>query len=536
MCTLLETHNTVILFFRLKHFSVQSSLRLKWESKEFIGGGSYGDVYKCPIKGIKAQLIAVKVPKNRCGGYSDFDKLNQETSLLSTLSHPNIIRFYGAIEIELDAYCTLGLAMAWANMGGLDTCYRTLSEFQRATVSSDIIHGLTYLHSKNVVHRDMKLANVLLHGDLNQGIIAKIGDFGLARKVEDYMSVAKGSYKYMAPEMAIQKSKYDERVDIYSLSILLYELYSEAPFPFQLESESLPDILDAVKKSLKPKQMPIYFPPTISNLIMQGWSKDPSERPNLKVFDNVFLTLMENNLEQCSHQEIPTSTNLSIEKHLELVKEGIFLPSPIFRCEWSSTLEEGDSKNLRKQMVENIKVHSSQAKNILHPIYAALEIVPKHVFMNEEKTSGATRNEKIENVYHWDRSMDVAWAASIRRPWAIGLQLSMMKIDVGHDVLLVGARGYIEALVSQLVGPMGSVSVVSRDIAGINICKYQVERSAPNKNIQYHRVESYNELEQWSKKFDAILAPPSRSFPEYLTSLLKDDGTLLADIIVSIAD
>ena len=479
----------------------------------------------------------MKVPKIRYG-ISDFDKLNEETSLLSTLAHENIIRFYGICEIQQDAYYTLGIAMAWANLGGLDTCFKTLSEFQRATVSSDIIHGLMYLHSKKVVHRDMKLANVLLHGDLNQGIIAKIGDFGFARKMEDYMSLLKGSFRYMAPEMVEHKSKYDEGVDIYSLSILLYELYSRELFPFLLESpesQSLQEMVNAIRDSIKPK-IPRYFPSMISSLITQGWSKDPSERPNLKVFDRAFLTLMENNLNHCFHQEVPTSTNLSIEKHLELVEEGIFLPSPIFRCEWSSTLEEGDSKNLRKQMVEDIKAYSKQAKNILRPIYTALEIVPKHVFMNEEKTSGATRNEKIENVYHWDRSMDVARAASIRRPWAIGLQLSMMKIDVGHDVLLVGARGYIEALVSQLVGPMGSVSVVSRDIAGINICKYQVERSAPNKNIQYHRVESYNELEQWSKKFDAILAPTSRSFPEYMTSLLKDDGTLLADIFVSIAD
>ena len=514
---------------------MQSDLRLKWEKKEFIGSGSFGDVYKCPIKGIKAPFIAVKVPKIRYG-LSDFDKLNEETSLLSTLSHENIIRFYGICEIQQEAYYTLGIAMAWANLGGLDNCYTTLSEFQRATVSSDIIHGLMYLHSKNVVHRDMKLANVLIDGDLNQSVIAKIGDFGLARKIEDYMSVAKGSYKYMAPEMAIQKSKYDERVDIYSLSILLYELYSRAPFPFQLESESLPDILDAVKKSVKPKQMPINFPSTISNLIMQGWNKEPSERPDLKVFDKTFLNIMKNNLEQCFHQEIPTSTNLSIEEHLKLVEDGIFLPSPIFSCEWSSTLEEGDSKNLRKQMVENIKAHSNRAKNILLPIYTALEIVPKHVFMNEEKTFGATRNDKIATAYHWDSSMYVARATSIRRPWAIGLQLSMMKIDVGHDVLLLGARGYIEALVSQLVGPMGSVSVVSRDNSGINICKHQVEHSAPNKNIQYHLVESYNALEQLSrtKKFDAILAPTSRSFPEYLTPLLKDDGTLLADIFVSI--
>ena len=324
---------------------MQSDLRLKWENKEFIGSGSFGDVYKCPIKGMKAQCIAVKVPKIRYG-ISDFDKLNEETSLLSTLAHENIIRFYGICEIQQDAYYTLGIAMAWANLGGLDTCFKTLSEFQRATVSSDIIHGLMYLHSKKVVHRDMKLANVLLHGDLNQGIIAKIGDFGFARKIEDYMSLLKGSFRYMAPEMVEHKSKYDEGVDIYSLSILLYELYSRELFPFLLESpesQSLQDMVNAIRDSIKPK-IPRYFPPIISSLITQGWSKVPSERPNLKEFDNVFLTIMENNLEQCFHQEIPTSTNLSIEKHLELVKEGIFLPSPIFRCEWSSTLEEGDSK------------------------------------------------------------------------------------------------------------------------------------------------------------------------------------------------
>ena len=76
---------------------------LDWKQREFLGAGSYGYVYKCPVvTGDKTpSIIAVKVPKSR-KRENDLEKLKEETNLLSTLSHKNIIQVYGICEITQD--------------------------------------------------------------------------------------------------------------------------------------------------------------------------------------------------------------------------------------------------------------------------------------------------------------------------------------------------------------------------------------------------------------------------------------------------
>ena len=208
-------------------------------------------------------------------------------------------------------------------------------------------------------------------------------------------------------------------------------------------------------------------------------------------FIEVFQAMLVNDPPE---ENLPTITrNMTIVDHYKDVKSQIFLSSPIFKREWDASLDEANTKELRLKMVHDINEKSSDANYILPHVYTALEIVPKHCFMNETKSLlGSTRAEKLARVYQWEKAMAVGTTFDCQ-PGYLGFKLSKLKIDVGHDVLLLGAFGYTEALVSQLVGPMGSVNVLCRDEKHMKIVRDQMKQCAPERKITYYLVSDYIE-------------------------------------------
>eukprot|EP00093_Oithona_nana_P001530 01530.XXX_2081_1498_1 [CDS] Oithona nana genome sequencing. len=113
----------------------------------------------------------------------------------------------------------------------------------------------------------------------------------------------------------------------------------------------------------------------------------------------------------------------------------------------------------------------------------------------------------------------------------------MLKIDVGMDVLIIGARGYIESLVSQLVGPQGKVTVVGKSKPRIDELRTLMRQIAPERNITYHHVNNYEisgmlNTFPSTREFHAIFyAYHIQRFPDYLQYLLKEGGSLEAPVI-----
>ena len=87
--------------------------------------------------------------------------------------------------------------------------------------------------------------------------------------------------------------------------------------------------------------------------------------------------------------------------------------------------------------------------------------------------------------------MKLVGNAAVGHSGYLGLCLSMLKIDVGLEVLVIGACGYIESLVSQLVGPQGKVTVVDTSKTRIDEFRTLMRQIAPGKNIAYHHVNNY---------------------------------------------
>ncbi|CAN1240547.1 Mitogen-activated protein kinase kinase kinase 1 [Linum grandiflorum] len=144
----------------------------------------------------------------------------QEIALLSQFEHENIVQYYGTDKDESNLYIFLELV----TKGSLLSLYQRyhLRDSQVSPYTRQILHGLKYLHDRNVVHRDIKCANILV--DANGSV--KLADFGLAKatKLNDVKSM-KGTASWMAPEVVNRKNQgYGLPADIWSLGCTVLEM------------------------------------------------------------------------------------------------------------------------------------------------------------------------------------------------------------------------------------------------------------------------------------------------------------------------
>ena len=191
-----------------------------------IGNGSFSNVFKCEhkdtkkifaIKAINIQKIDEKIIKN----------INMEIDTMLRLNHDNIIKLYETIKTQSHIY----LIMDFCNNSDLYKHIKNngkLNENDSKKIFLQIANGLYVLRKNNLIHRDMKPHNILLTLSGN----VKIADFGFVTSTNDdkLMNTLCGSPIYMAPEI-LKYNKYDEKVDLWSIGIILFEMLTGKP-PF----------------------------------------------------------------------------------------------------------------------------------------------------------------------------------------------------------------------------------------------------------------------------------------------------------------
>jgi serine/threonine protein kinase len=225
-----------------------------------LGGGGFGEVFVAADEAISGRQIALKVLLSDVGG--DHGDLIWEMQTLSRFNHAGIVAFHHHFTHENQ----LVLVMEYCPGGSLDQRLYSggpLSQNEVFRWGAVLCETLDFVHTKGIVHHDIKPANILFSLD---GAI-KLGDFGVANRNA-------GTRCYMAPEMLLGEpvAKTDPRVDVYALALTLLEMLTgEHPFD-QLSPEQ------ALQRRIAHDFIPDSFPRWVQEILLRGTHPTPELR------------------------------------------------------------------------------------------------------------------------------------------------------------------------------------------------------------------------------------------------------------------
>ncbi|CAL1361597.1 unnamed protein product [Linum trigynum] len=256
-----------------------------------LGSGTYGTVYHGKWRGTD---VAIKRIKKSCfaGRSSEQERLAKdfwrEAHILSTLHHPNVVAFYGIVPDASGG--TLATVTEFMVNGSLRHALlkkeRSLDHRKKLMIAMDAAFGMEYLHSKSIVHFDLKCDNLLVNLRDPHRPICKVGDFGLSRIKRNTLvsGGVRGTLPWMAPELLNgSSSRVSEKVDVFSFGVSMWEILTgEEPYADMHCGAIIGGI---VKNTLRPA-VPEDCDQDWRELMEQCWSLNPDSRPSFTEIAN----------------------------------------------------------------------------------------------------------------------------------------------------------------------------------------------------------------------------------------------------------
>ncbi|KAL6346054.1 hypothetical protein AAG906_025334 [Vitis piasezkii] len=258
----------------------------KWKKGRLLGRGTFGHVY-VGFNSENGQMCAIKEVKVVSDDHTSKEclkQLNQEINLLSQLSHPNIVQYYGS-EMGEEA---LSVYLEYVSGGSIHKLLQEYGPFKEPVIQNyarQIISGLAYLHGRSTVHRDIKGANILVgpNGEI------KLADFGMAKHINSSSSMLsfKGSPYWMAPEVVMNTNGYSLAVDIWSLGCTILEMATSKPPWSQYEGVAA---IFKIGNSRDVPEIPDHLSNDAKSFVRLCLQRDPSARPTaLQLLDHSFV-------------------------------------------------------------------------------------------------------------------------------------------------------------------------------------------------------------------------------------------------------
>lgn len=247
----------------------------QYELIEQIGRGGMASVYKARALERGGGIVAVKILAPQLAVDPTFQaRFLREAEVLSQLRHPNIMPVfdYG----EADGY--LFIVMPFMQVGGLSDRLRRgpLGVQEGARIFRQIASALQYAHHKGIIHRDVKLSNILLDAEGN----AWLSDFGFVHIDDSNLSLTGsalvGTPAYIAPELVEGQSP-TPHTDQYSLGVVLYQM-STGKLPYEAETPMAMAIKHLMEPLPRPRAVNPKLPDAVEQVITKALSKDPSQR------------------------------------------------------------------------------------------------------------------------------------------------------------------------------------------------------------------------------------------------------------------
>ncbi|KAJ3001873.1 hypothetical protein NUW54_g6163 [Trametes sanguinea] len=238
-----------------------------------IGRGQFGAVYRA-LNLNTGQMVAVKRIRLEGLKEDEISQLMKEVDLVKSLSHPSIVKYEGMARDD----DTLSIVLEYAENGSLGQTLKAFGKLNERLVANyvvKILEGLHYLHQNDVVHCDLKAANILTTKNGN----VKLSDFGVSlnlRAMEREMKDVAGTPNWMAPEV-IELKGASTKSDIWSLACTVIELLTGRP-PYAEIANSMSVMFRIVEDEMPP--LPDDCSENLQDFLKWCFNKDPAKRPS----------------------------------------------------------------------------------------------------------------------------------------------------------------------------------------------------------------------------------------------------------------
>ncbi len=351
----------------------------RYEILEEIGSGGMAVVYKAKCQ-LLNRFVAIKVLRPDLQNDEEFvRRFNVEAQAAASLTHPNIVSIYDVgnenglhyivmeyIEgITLKEYIEEKHILPWR---------------EAVDYAIQIAKGLEQAHKNSIIHRDVKPHNIIMTAD---GVM-KVTDFGIARaNVQATVTCedsAIGSVHYISPEQA-RGGYTDERSDIYSLGVVLYEMIT-GKVPFDSERPVTVAIMHLQEKPVMPREHNISIPLALEKIVLKAMSKEVSARYKnaSELIDELIAVLNDpSRVTQEDNDEKPNSESMGQTIVMPAVKMGVTLP--VTEPKETET-EKGAEKKENKPMPDKPKAkpieeidRKKEKKVIVFAIISAVAVI-----------------------------------------------------------------------------------------------------------------------------------------------------------------
>lgn len=248
-------------------------LQDRYEIQEQIGSGGMSVVYRAKCHKLN-RLVAIKVLKEEfCNDMNFVSKFKMEAQAAAGLSHPNIVSVYDVIDegklhyIVMELIEGITLKSYIAKKGQLEIK-------ESIGIAIQVAQGMAAAHEQHIIHRDIKPQNMIISRDGK----VKVADFGIARAVsaQTLNSAAMGSVHYISPEQA-RGGFSDERSDIYSLGITMYEMVT-GRLPYEGENTVAIALAHLEDAMVSPSVYNPQIPQGLERIILKCTEKKPERR------------------------------------------------------------------------------------------------------------------------------------------------------------------------------------------------------------------------------------------------------------------